>query len=60
MPADRRLLDSSSLVTPPEPRVEAMTSTVDGYFSFDDATEEHVKRAKAAAEHEGWRHHGFR
>jgi hypothetical protein len=29
MPVDRRLFDSTSMTTPPEPRVEAVTSTVE-------------------------------
>lgn len=63
MPADRRLFDSSSLVTPPAPEIDAMANNMDeddGFVDFDHATEEHIKKAKAAAERAGWRQHGFR
>jgi hypothetical protein len=35
MPADRRLFDSSSLVTPPEPEIDAMTCTIENMASAE-------------------------
>lgn len=35
MPADRRLFDSSSLVTPPSPEIDAVTCTVENMSSAE-------------------------